>query len=152
MGRRTLRNRIALTSTTTNYGAGNRVTDRFLAERAKGGGGMIITEIVAVDPAALPGVDGDRLRGRERRRVQTCRRCSRRRWGLPDCSLLHPGRQQLWSPVVSPKGISDRPDAYSWTVPHVMTTTELLAALNGGRANIPGGLTILRVSRSSSHP
>jgi hypothetical protein len=56
MGQRPLRNRIALTSTTTNYGARNRVTDRwisFLAERAKGGAGMIVTEIVAVDPAAL---------------------------------------------------------------------------------------------------
>jgi 2,4-dienoyl-CoA reductase-like NADH-dependent reductase (Old Yellow Enzyme family) len=39
--------------------------------------------------------------------------------------LWHPGRQQLWSPVWSPKGISDQPDAYSWTVPHVMTTDEL---------------------------
>ena len=39
--------------------------------------------------------------------------------------LWHPGRQQLWSPVASPKGISDQPDAYSWTVPHVMTTAEL---------------------------
>jgi hypothetical protein len=27
--------------------------------------------------------------------------------------------------VRSPKGISDQPDAYSWTVPHVMTTDEL---------------------------
>ena len=43
VGRRTLRNRIALPATTTNYGARNRVTDRwisFLAERAKGGAGM----------------------------------------------------------------------------------------------------------------
>ena len=39
--------------------------------------------------------------------------------------LWHPGRQQLWSPVLSPKGISDQPDAYSWTVPHVMDTDEL---------------------------
>ena len=40
----------------TNYGAGHRVTERwidFLAERAKGGAGMIVTEIIAVDPAAL---------------------------------------------------------------------------------------------------
>ena len=56
VGRRTLRNRIALPATTTNYGARNRVTDRwisFLAERAKGGAGMVISEIIAVDPAAL---------------------------------------------------------------------------------------------------
>ena len=56
VGQRTLRNRIALCATTTNYGARHRVTDRwisFLTERAKGAAGMIITEIIAVDPAAL---------------------------------------------------------------------------------------------------
>ena len=56
VGQRTLRNRIALPATTTNYGARNRVTDRwidFLAERAKGGAGLVITEIIAVDPSAL---------------------------------------------------------------------------------------------------
>jgi 2,4-dienoyl-CoA reductase-like NADH-dependent reductase (Old Yellow Enzyme family) len=56
VGERTLRNRIALTATWTNYGAGHRVTDRwidFLAERAKGGCGLIVTEVIAVDPDAL---------------------------------------------------------------------------------------------------
>ena len=56
VGRRTLRNRIALSATLTNYGAGHRVTERwidFLAERAKGGAAMLVTEIIAVDPAAL---------------------------------------------------------------------------------------------------
>jgi NADH:flavin oxidoreductases, Old Yellow Enzyme family len=53
VGQRTLRNRIALSATPRNYGARNRVTDRwidFLAERAKGGAGAVITEIIAVDP------------------------------------------------------------------------------------------------------
>ena len=56
IGDRTLRNRIALAATLTNYGSGNRITSRwinFLAERAKGGAGMVITEILAVDPTAL---------------------------------------------------------------------------------------------------
>src|SRR5215475_9989003 len=56
VGRRTLRNRIALAATLTNYGARNRITERwidFLVERAKGGAAMLITEILAVDPAAL---------------------------------------------------------------------------------------------------
>src|SRR3954469_11393885 len=56
VGSRTLRNRIALPATLTNYGAGHRVTERwinFLGERARGGAGMIVTEIVAVDPDAL---------------------------------------------------------------------------------------------------
>ena len=42
VGERTLRNRVVLSATLTNYGAGHRVTERwtnFLAERAKGGCG-----------------------------------------------------------------------------------------------------------------
>ena len=38
--------------------------------------------------------------------------------------LWHPGRQQLWHPTRSPAGVSDQPDALSWTVPRVMTTEE----------------------------
>jgi dimethylglycine catabolism A len=129
LGQRTLRNRIALTSTTTNYGARNRVTDRwisFLAERAKGGAGMIITEIVAVDPAAL--CQASTVTGYESENDDGFKRTADAVEGEGACliaQLWHPGRQQLWSPVASPKGISDQPDAYSWTVPHVMTTAEL---------------------------
>jgi hypothetical protein len=39
--------------------------------------------------------------------------------------LWHVGRQQLWSPVRSPLGVSSEPDAYSWTVPHVMRPDEI---------------------------
>ena len=56
VGGRTVRNRIALPATLTNFGAGNRVTERwidFLAERARGGCGLVVTEIIAVDPEAL---------------------------------------------------------------------------------------------------
>src|SRR5690349_7423935 len=56
VGERTLRNRVVLSATLTNYGAGHRVTDRwthFLVERAKGGCGAIISEVIAVDTAAL---------------------------------------------------------------------------------------------------
>jgi 2,4-dienoyl-CoA reductase-like NADH-dependent reductase (Old Yellow Enzyme family)/thioredoxin reductase len=129
MGRRTLRNRVALTSTTTNYGARNRVTDRwisFLAERAKGGAGMIVTEIIAVDRAAL--CQASTVTGYESENEDGFKRAAGAVEGEGACliaQLWHPGRQQLWSPVASPKGISDQPDAYSWTVPHVMTTAEL---------------------------
>jgi len=129
VGQRTLRNRIALTSTTTNYGARNRVTDRwisFLAERAKGGAGMIVTEIIAVDPAAL--CQASTVTGYESENDDGFKRAADAVEGEGACliaQLWHPGRQQLWSPVASPKGISDQPDAYSWTVPHVMTTAEL---------------------------
>jgi hypothetical protein len=129
VGQRTLRNRIALPATTTNYGARNRVTDRwisFLAERAKGGAGMIITEIIAVDPAAL--CQASTVTGYEAENEDGFRRAADAVEGEGACliaQLWHPGRQQLWSPVASPKGISDQPDAYSWTVPHVMATSEL---------------------------
>jgi len=129
VGERTLRNRIALTATLTNYGAGHRVTDRwidFLAERAKGGCGMIVTEVIAVDPAAL--AQGAIVTGYEAENEDGFERAAAAVEGEGAClvaQLWHPGRQQLWAPVRSPKGISDQPDAYSWTVPHVMTTDEL---------------------------
>ena len=129
LGRRTLRNRIVLPATTTNYGARNRVTDRwisFLHERAKGGAGMVITEIIAVDPAAL--AQAATVTGYEAENEDGFKRAAEAVEGEGACliaQLWHPGRQQLWSPVASPKGISDQPDAYSWTVPHVMATAEL---------------------------
>ena len=129
IGSRTLRNCIALPATLTNYGAGHRVTERwtnFLAERAKGGAGMIVSEVIAVDPAAL--AHGAIVTGYEAENEDGFKRTAEAVESAGAClvaQLWHPGRQQLWSPVRSPKGISDQPDAYSWTVPHVMTTDEL---------------------------
>jgi 2,4-dienoyl-CoA reductase-like NADH-dependent reductase (Old Yellow Enzyme family) len=129
VGRRTLRNRIALTATLTNYGAGHRVTERwidFLAERAKGGAAMLVTEIIAVDPAAL--AHGAIVTGYDAANEDGFRRAAAAVEGEGAClvaQLWHPGRQQLWSPVRAPMGISDQPDAYSWTVPHVMSTDAL---------------------------
>jgi dimethylglycine catabolism A len=129
LGERTLRNRIALAATLTNYGVGHRVTERwidFLAERAKGGCGMIVTEVIAVDPAAL--AHGAIIAGYEAANEDGFRRTAEAVGRAGACliaQLWHPGRQQLWAPVRSPKGISHQPDAYSWTVPHVMTSDEL---------------------------
>jgi hypothetical protein len=129
LGRRTLRNRVALPATLTNYGAGHGVTDRwidFLAERAKGGAGLIVTEVIAVDPAAL--AHGAIVTGYDPKNEDGFKRAADVVEGAGAClvgQLWHPGRQQLWSPVYSPKGISEQPDAYSWTVPHVMSTEEL---------------------------
>ena len=129
LGERTVRNRVALSATLTNYGAGHRITDRwinFLAERAKGGAGTIVTEVIAVDPAAL--AHGAIVTGYEEENEDGFKRTAEAVEGAGAClvaQLWHPGRQQLWSPVRSPKGISDQPDAYSWTVPHVMTTDDL---------------------------
>jgi hypothetical protein len=129
VGARTLRNRVVLSATLTNYGAGHRVTERwtvFLAERAKGGCGAIVTEVIAVDPAAL--AHGAIVAGYERENEEGFKRTAaavEAAGALLIGQLWHPGRQQLWSPVWSPNGISDQPDAYSWTVPHVMSTDEL---------------------------
>ena len=129
VGGRTLRNRIALPATLTNYGSGNRITSRwinFLAERAKGGAGMVITEILAVDPAAL--AQGAIITAFDPVNEDAFKATAAEVEGQGACligQLWHPGRQQLWSPIWSPKGISDQPDAYSWTVPHVMSTDEL---------------------------
>ena len=129
VGGRALRNRIALPATLTNYGASNRITPRwinFLAERAKGGAGMVITEILAVDPAAL--AQGAIITAFDPVNEDGFKATATAVEGQGAClvgQLWHPGRQQLWSPIWSPKGISDQPDAYSWTVPHVMSTDEL---------------------------
>jgi dimethylglycine catabolism A len=129
VGGRTLKNRIALAATLTNYSAGNRITPRwinFLAERAKGGAGMVITEILAVDPAAL--AQGAIITAFDRGNEDAFKAAAAEVESQGSClvgQLWHPGRQQLWSPISSPKGISDQPDAYSWTVPHVMSTDEL---------------------------
>jgi 2,4-dienoyl-CoA reductase-like NADH-dependent reductase (Old Yellow Enzyme family) len=129
VGRRTLRNRVALSATLTNYAAAHRLTDRwidFLAERAKGGAAMLITEIIAVDPAAL--AHGAIVAGWEPANEDGFRRAAAGVEKAGAClvaQLWHPGRQQLWHPVRAPMGISDQPDAYSWTVPHVMSTDDL---------------------------
>ena len=99
----------------------------FLVERAKGGAGMIVTEIIAVDPAALAhgAIVAGGTRPKTRMALDRPPMARREAGSCLVAQLWHPGRQQLWSPVLSPKGISDQPDAYSWTVPHVMDTDEL---------------------------
>ena len=128
VGTRTVRNRIALPATLTNFGAGNRITDRwinFLAERARGGCGLIVTEIVAVDPEAL--AHGAIVTGYEDANDAGFDRVADEVRAAGSCilgQLWHPGRQQLWHPTRSPAGVSDQPDALSWTVPRVMSTEE----------------------------
>jgi dimethylglycine catabolism A len=111
VGGRTLRNRIVLSATLTNFGAGHRVTERwidFLAERAKGGCGAIVSEVIAVDPAAL--AHGAIVTGYEEANEEGFKRAAAAVEGAGACligQLWHPGRQQLWTPVRSPKGISN---------------------------------------------
>ena len=129
VGRKTLRNRIALPATLTNYGVANRITERwtnFLVERARGGAGLIVSEVIAVDPNAI--AQGAIVTGFDDANADGFRRTAdgvRAAGGCLVAQLWHPGRQQLWHPTISPMGVSDQPDAYSWTVPHVMTEAEI---------------------------
>ena len=134
VGTRTLRNRIALPATLTNFGAGNRITDRwvdFLAERARGGCGLVVTEIIAVDPVAL--AHGAIVTGYDDANDAGFERVADEVHAADSCilgQLWHPGRQQLWHPTRSPAGVSDQPDALSWTVPRVMSSGECAALVD----------------------
>ena len=125
VGSRTLKNRVALPATLTNYGRGNQITEHwknFLIERAKGGVGLIISEIIAVDPEALAqqaivtGFDDTNEVG-----FRETSEAVHKEGALLVGQLWHPGRQQLWHPTKAPMGVSEQPDALSWTVPHVMS-------------------------------
>jgi len=126
-----LRNRICLPATLTNYAQGNRITPRwgdFLVERARGGAAMLVTEVIAVDPnaiaqaAVVTGFDDANDDG-FRQTADAVHDAGARLVG----QLWHPGRQQLWHPTQSPRAVSDAPDAYSWTVGHVMSEDEIAA-------------------------
>ncbi|MGI9336788.1 MAG: FAD-dependent oxidoreductase [Gammaproteobacteria bacterium] len=129
LGGRELRNRIALPATLTNYGANHLATERwcnFLIERARGGAGLIVSEVIAVDPQARanPAV----VVGYDERNDDSFKRTAEAVGEAGACllgQLWHPGRQQLWHPTQSPRGVSNEPDPYSWTVPHVMSTAEV---------------------------
>ena len=122
-------NRLALTATLTNYARDCQITDKwrdFLVERARGGTGLLVSEIIAVDPEAIAhqaivsGFDG-RNDAAFARTASAVHEAGSRIVG----QLWHPGRQQLWQPTRSPMGVSAQPDAYSWTVPHVMSDADL---------------------------
>lgn len=129
VGGHELPNRLCLPATLTNFGAGNRVTERwsnFLIERAKGGTALLVSEIIAVDPnaiahaAVVTGFEDENLPALTRTAAAV-----KASGGFLVGQLWHPGRQQLWHPTRSPMGVSDQPDAYSWTVPHVMSADDL---------------------------
>ena len=129
-----LRNRICLCATVTNFARDNRITEpwrNFLIERARGGAAMLITEVIAVDPEAVAQsstVTGfDDTNDREFARIAAD---VHREGALLVGQLWHPGRQQLWHPTRSPIGVSNLPDPYSWTVPHVMARDEVLRVID----------------------
>jgi 2,4-dienoyl-CoA reductase-like NADH-dependent reductase (Old Yellow Enzyme family) len=129
IGRRQVRNRVAVPATLTNFGQNNRITEKwqnYLIERAKGGAGLIVSEIIAVDAEAI--AHGAVVTGFDDRNddgfIQTAS-AVHEAGALLVGQLWHPGRQQLWHPTKSPMGVSEQPDALSWTVPHVMSGREV---------------------------
>ena len=129
LGNREIRNRVALIATLTNFGRDNTVTDRwisFLVERARGGVGLLVSEVIAVDPEAL--AQQAIVTGFDERNEAGFRETARQvdaTGGALLGQLWHPGRQQLWHPTKSPMGVSEQPDSLSWTVPHVMSVIEI---------------------------
>ncbi|MDE0811034.1 MAG: FAD-dependent oxidoreductase [Alphaproteobacteria bacterium] len=127
-GRR-LRNRVCLCATVTNFARENRITEswrNFLIERAKGGAGMLVTEVIAVDPEAI--AQSSTITGFDDTNdaaFEAIARDVHAEGAALIGQLWHPGRQQLWHPTRSPIGVSDLPDPFSWTVPHVMSTKEV---------------------------
>ena len=129
IGQRQVRNRVAVPATLTNFGQNNQITEpwaNYLIERAKGGAGLIVSEIIAVDPEAIAhdavvtGFDDRNDKG-----FVTVAGAVHEAGALLVGQLWHPGRQQLWHPTKSPMGVSQQPDALSWTVPHVMSADDV---------------------------
>jgi 2,4-dienoyl-CoA reductase-like NADH-dependent reductase (Old Yellow Enzyme family) len=129
LGRKKLKNRIIYPAVLSIYAQQNRVTDRLITyyeERARGGAAMLITEGMAIHPSSVPqpGVvcifDPDNFAGLQKMAAAV---------ESHDCRLVgqlwHVGRQALWNPVDAPMGVSSLPDAYSWSVPHVMNEDDI---------------------------
>ena len=127
-GRR-LRNRICLCATVTNFARVNKITDEwrnFLIERARGGAALLVTEIIAVDPEAI--AQSSTVTGFDTTNEDAFQAIAldvQDEGTMIIGQLWHPGRQQLWHPTKSPIGVSNLPDPYSGTVPHVMDETEV---------------------------
>lgn len=129
LGQKTLKNRIVYPAVLSIYAQQNRVTDRLITyyeERARGGAAMIITEGMAIHPSSVPqpGVvcifDPENFSRLQKMAAAV---------EAHDCRLVgqlwHVGRQALWNPVDAPMGVSSLPDAYSWSVPHVMNANDI---------------------------
>ena len=130
VGKKKLKNRICLCATVTNFAQNNRITEswrNFLLERARGGAAMLVTEVIAVDPEAI--AQSSTITGFNQTNEAGFRQIAddvHEEDSLIVGQLWHPGRQKLWHPTKSPIGVSDIPDPYSGTVPHVMKTEEVL--------------------------
>ena len=149
LGRKRLKNRIVFPAVLSIYAQQNRITDRLInyyAARAIGGAAMLVTEGLAIHPSSVPqpGIatifDPANFEGFKRLADAVERH---------DCRLVgqlwHVGRQALWNPVDAPVGVSSLPDAYSWSVPHVMNANEIRGIVD---AYVESALTLQRAGFS----
>lgn len=124
-----VKNRIAMVELVNNYAENHVPTERmarFYAERAKGGVGLIITEGLSVHPTSLPqphiptAYEEDNIP-----KFRMVADMVHEHQTVLLGQLWHVGRQQLWSPTMSPWGVSALPCPLSNSVPHEMTTKEI---------------------------
>ena len=133
LGRLPLRNRILVGAHGTNYARDGLPTDRYaayVAERARGGVGLIVTEGTHVHPTSAGAylIDAWRRNGADQVRAVTD--AVHAEGGAIFAQLMHCGRQQ--EPLLSGRaawGPSSIGDPAHSTVPHAMTHPEILAMI-----------------------
>lgn len=128
-----LRNRVAHASIVTRFVADGEPTDRLIdyyANRARGGTGLIVSEPIAMisanrDPRRLRAYDDAGMAGLSRLAEAV---------EAHDCRLLgqvqDPGRGRHEAGRNDGAfGVSSLPDDLSWTVPHVLSTSEVYGVI-----------------------
>ena len=129
LGTTKLRNRISHTATVTALGSNGRPTQElsnYHVARAKGGCGMIVTELMPIHPTSIANpflvhaFDEDNFEllseWAERVEKEGCRLVAQ---------IGHVGRQQLWDPLAAPVSATSKPDPLSWTVPRQLEVSEI---------------------------
>ncbi|MDQ0221064.1 FAD-dependent oxidoreductase [Peribacillus cavernae] len=129
LGNKTLRNRMAMVELVTNYAEQQQPTERnanFYAERAKGGVALIVTEGLSVHPTSVPQPHVPAAYLKENiEKFRSIADSVHQHGTILLGQLWHVGRQQLWSPMMSPWGVSALPCPLSNAVPHEMSVEDI---------------------------
>jgi len=132
---KTVKNRMAMLELVNNYSDNHVPSERaarFYAERAKGGVGLIITEGLSVHPTSLPQPHVPAAYDEENiPQFRMIADMVHENDTILLGQLWHVGRQQLWSPTMSPWGVSALPCPLSNAVPHEMTVAEIQEVIDG---------------------
>jgi 2,4-dienoyl-CoA reductase-like NADH-dependent reductase (Old Yellow Enzyme family)/thioredoxin reductase len=129
LGTTKLRNRISHTATVTALGVNGRPTQQLInyhVARAKGGCGMIVTELMPIHPTSI--ANPFLVHAFDEDNFELLREWAEKVEG-EDCRLVaqigHVGRQQLWDPLAAPVSATSKPDPLSWTVPRKLEVDEI---------------------------